>query len=422
LTSETSFWHPFADMAKVRGHEFVIERGEGSYVWDADGNKYFDATASLWCVNVGHGRHEIADAARAQMDTLATYQTFGGFANKPVLELADRLSASAAPIIDDAKIFFGLGGGDAIETAAKLARRYFAATGQPERVHIIGRTQGYHGTHGIGTSIGGIAANQVGMGPVDPAVSSVPWDSLEALEAEFERVGPDKVAAVFAEPVIGAGGVHRVPPGYLQGLAALCTKHGALFIADCVIAAFGRLGTMWGVDRFDLRPDMMTFAKGVTSGYLPLGGVVISGRVAEPFWEGDGLWFRHGQTYSGHPTCCAAALANLDIIEREGLLDRGRALENEIAAALSPLESADVVDQARAGIGALGAVSFKSELLADHADLPLRTFVAAKERGVLVRPLGDGVAISPSLVTTEKDLVDASAALADALTAVASSL
>ncbi|MDP5033817.1 MAG: aminotransferase class III-fold pyridoxal phosphate-dependent enzyme [Solirubrobacteraceae bacterium] len=416
-------------MAQVRGHEFVIERGEGSYVWDVGGKKYFDGTASLWCVNVGHGRHEIADAARAQMDTLATYQTFGGFANKPVLELADRLAASAQPIVVNVlgttinpKVFFGLGGGDAIETAAKLARRYFAATGQPERVHIIGRTQGYHGTHGIGTSIGGIAANQVGMGPVDPAVSSVPWDSLEALEAEFERVGPDKVAAVFAEPVIGAGGVHRVPPGYLQGLAALCTKHGALFIADCVIAAFGRLGTMWGVDRFDLRPDMMTFAKGVTSGYLPLGGVVISGRIAEPFWEGDGLWFRHGQTYSGHPTCCAAALANLDIIENEGLLQRGRELEDEIASALSPLESADVVDQARAGIGALGAVSFKPELLADHADLPLRTFAAAKERGVLVRPLGDGVAISPSLVTTEKDLEDASAALTDALAAVASSL
>jgi len=422
LPSDTRFWHPFADMAQVRGHEFVIERGEGSYVWDVDGKKYFDGTASLWCVNVGHGRDEIADAARVQMDTLASYQTFGGFANKPALELADRLAASVQPIIDDAKIFFGLGGGDAIETAAKLARRYFAAIGQTDRVHIIGRTQGYHGTHGIGTSIGGIAANQVGMGPVDPAVSSVPWDSLEALEAEFERVGPDKVAAVFAEPVIGAGGVHRVPPGYLQGLAALCTKHGALFVADCVIAAFGRLGTWWGVDRFDLRPDMITFAKGVTSGYLPLGGVVISGRVAEPFWEGDGLWFRHGQTYSGHPTCCAAALANLDIIEREGLLDRGRELEDEITAALSPLESAEIVDQARAGVGALGAISFRPDLLEQHPDLPLRTFAAAKQNGVLVRPLGDGVAISPSLVTTEQDLQQASTALAEALGVVTGSL
>ncbi len=422
MSGDTRFWHPFADMAQVRGHEFVIERGEGSYVWDSEGARYFDATASLWCVNVGHGRKEIADAVRAQMDQLASYQTFGGFANRPVLELAERLADSASQVVDNPRIFFGLGGGDAIETAAKLARRFFAATGQSERVHIIARTQGYHGTHGLGTSLGGIAANQVGMGPVDPAVSNVDWDSLEALEAEFERVGPENVAAVFAEPVIGAGGVHRVPPGYLTGLAELCQRHGALFVADCVIAAFGRLGTWWGVDRFDLRPDMITFAKGVTSGYLPLGGVVISDRVAAPFWDGDGLWFRHGQTYSGHPTCCAAALANLDIIENEGLLQRGRELEDEIAAALAPLADQQVVADARAGIGALGAISFKPELLASHPDIALRTFAQAKAHGVLVRPLGDGVAISPSLVTTEQDLQDASAALADALAGVAASL
>uniref|UniRef100_A0A6J5ZZ45 Unannotated protein n=1 Tax=freshwater metagenome TaxID=449393 RepID=A0A6J5ZZ45_9ZZZZ len=260
------------------------------------------------------------------------------------------------------------------------------------------------------------------MGPVDPAVSSVQWDSLEALEAEFERVGPNKVAAVFAEPVIGAGGVHRVPPGYLQGLAELCTRHGALFIADCVIAAFGRLGTWWGVDRFDLKPDMITFAKGITSGYLPLGGVVISGRIAEPFWTGDGIWFRHGQTYSGHPTCCAAALANLDIIENEGLLERGRELEDEISTALKPLASSELVSDARAGIGALGALAFEPELLAAHPDVPLRMFAAARQQGVLVRPLGDGVALSPSLVTTADDLAAASVGLADALASVSESL
>ena len=167
---------------------------------------------------------------------------------------------------------------------------------------------------------------------------------------------------MFAEPVIGAGGVHRVPPTYLQGLQELCRRHGALFVADCVIGAFGRLGTWFGVDRFGLRPDMITFAKGVTSGYLPLGGVVVSGRVAEPFWtpreDGGSLWFRHGQTYSGHPTCCAAAMANLDIIESEGLLERGRELEDEITAAFAPLGGADLVGEIRTGIGALGAVAF----------------------------------------------------------------
>ena len=226
--------------------------------------------------------------------------------------------------------------------------------------------------------------------------------------------------------MIGAGGVHRVPPTYLQGLQELCRRHGALFVADCVISAFGRLGTWFGVDRFGLRPDMLTFAKGVTSGYLPLGGVVVSGRVAEPFWEpredGGSLWFRHGQTYSGHPTCCAAAMANLDIIENEGLLSRGRELEDEIAAAFAPLGGADLVGEIRTGVGALGAVAFDKAALAAHPDLPARTFAQAKARGVLVRPLGDAVAISPPLVATREQIDAAGQAIGEAVAAVAESL
>ena len=422
MSSDTPFWHPFADMAAVRGHEIVITRGEGVHVWDESGAKYLDGTASLWCVNVGHGRDEIVDAAAAQMRELASYSAFGAFSNRPAETLAERLAGYAEAVVDDPRIFFGLGGGDAIDTAAKLARRYFAAIGQPDRVHLIGRAQGYHGTHGLGTSIGGIPANQAGMGPLDPDTTQVPWDSLEALEAEFERVGPERVAAVFAEPVIGAGGVHRVPPGYLQGLAALCERYGALFVADAVISAFGRLGTWFAVDRFDVRPDMITFAKGVTSGYLPLGGVVVAGRVAEPFYEQGGVWFRHGQTYSGHPTCCAAAHANLDIIEREGLLVRGRELEGEIAEAFAPLADADLVSDVRSGIGALGAVAFDPAALAEHPDLPARTFAAAKQRGVLVRPLGDAVAISPPLIITRAQVGQAAAAIGDAIDAVAADL
>ena len=414
------FWHPFADMAQVSGHEFVIARGEGATVWDAEGNEYFDGTASLWCVNAGHGRAEIAEAVAAQMGQLATYQTFSTFSNRPAMELSDRLAAYAEPVVDDPRVFLVLGGGDAIETAAKLARRYFSATGQPERVHIIGRTQGYHGTHGLGTAIGGIAVNQDGMGPMDPQTTHVAWDSLEELEAEFERVGPGRVAAVFAEPVIGAGGVHRVPPNYLQGLAELCRRHGALFIADCVIAAFGRLGTWWGVDRFDLRPDMITFAKGVTSGYLPLGGVVVGGRVAEPFWEGEGAWFRHGQTYSGHPTCCAAAIANLDVIEREDLLARGREMEDELARALEPLAEHPLVGEVRTGVGALAAVAIEPDVLAERPGLQFGLFAGAKERGVLVRPLGDAVALSPPLVATAAQIEGAAEAIGESLDALGS--
>jgi putrescine---pyruvate transaminase len=415
--TETRFWHPFADMHAVRSSELVLEGGEGTWVWTEDGSRYLDATASLWCVNIGHGRTEPGAAAAAQMAKLASYSTFGAFANRPALELSERL-AGLAPV-DDARIFLTSGGGDSIDTAAKLARRYFHALGQPERVHLIGRAQGYHGTHGHGTSIGGIPANRDGMGPLDPYTSHVPHDDLAALEAEVERIGADRVAAIFAEPVMGAGGVHQPAPGYVEGIAALCARTGILFVADCVINAFGRLGEWFGPERFGVRPDMITFAKGVTSGYFPLGGVVVNGRVAAPFWDEPGNFFRHGQTYSGHPTGCAVAMANLDIIEREGLLGRGRELEGEIATALGQLAGHPLVGQVRAGTGALGAVAFDAEALAAHPDLPVRLYAQAKERGVLVRPMGDGVAMSPPLVITDAEVEQVAEAVGEGLEAVA---
>ncbi len=420
MPADTRLWHPFADMHAVRGAEIVITRGEGAYVWDADSRRYLDGTASLWNVNVGHGREEIVDAVAAQMRTLASYSAFGAFANTPALRLAERL-AELAPV-DDARIFFGSGGGDAIDTAGKLARRYFVATGQPERVHLIARTQGYHGTHGLGTSIGGIPANRVDMGPLDEHASLVPHDSLEALEAEIARVGADRVAAVFVEPVMGAGGVHQPPPGYVEGVAELCARTGVLFIVDAVINGFGRLGTWFAADRFGVRPDMICFAKGVTSGYLPLGGVVISGRIAAPFWEHGGTMFRHGPTYSAHPTCCAAAMANMDIMRRENLLQRGLELEGEIATALRGLEGHELVGEIRAGIGALGAVAFAPDALAAHPDLPQRAFAQARARGVLIRPIGDGVAMSPPLVITREEVDHAAAVIGESLEAVARDL
>jgi putrescine---pyruvate transaminase len=416
MPADTRLWHPFADMHAVRGNEFVIARGDGAVVWDEDGKEYIDGTASLWNVNVGHGRTEIVEAAMAQMRELASYQVFGAFANRPALDLAERL-ASLAPL-DDPRIFLGSGGGDAIDTAAKLARRYFAAIGQPDRTHLISRTQGYHGTHGMGTSIGGIPANREGIGPIDPDVSVVAYDSVGALGAEIDRLGADRVAAVFVEPVIGAGGVLLPPPGYIEDVAALCQRTGVLFVCDSVIAGFGRLGSWFGIERFGVRPDLLTFAKGVTSGYLPLGGVVVGAKVAAPFWD-EGAWFRHGPTYSGHPTVCAAALANLDIMEREGLLERGNELEGEMAAALAPLADHALVGEIRAGIGALGAVAFSRDALAEAPDLAQRTFAAARERGVLVRGLADAVALSPPLVITREQVDRAAEVIGVALDVVA---
>jgi adenosylmethionine-8-amino-7-oxononanoate aminotransferase len=272
-------------------------------------------------------------------------------------------------------------------------------------VHLISRIHGYHGTHGYGTSLAGIEANRAGFGVFDPATSSVPHDDVAALAAAFERMGPENIAAFFCEPVIGAGGVFPPAPGYIEACAALCEEAGVLFVADCVICGFGRLGSWWGVERFGLEPDMITFAKGVTSGYLPLGGVAVSGRVAEPFWEGDGApIFRHGATYSAHATCCAAGLANLDILEREGLIPRGEELEGDLLSALAPLATHPSVSEVRGGTGLLAAVGIRQDVLSARPDAPFLVAAGARDAGVLVRAQGAGVAVSPPLTIQPEHL------------------
>jgi putrescine---pyruvate transaminase len=396
---DTRLWHPFADMGAVRGAELVLERGEDVWVYDRDGRRYFDGTASLWYANVGHGRKEIADAVAAQMAKLESYQVFGDFANEPALELAQALS-DLAPM--PSRVFLASGGGDAIDTAGKLARRYFTVTGEPDRVVLVSRTSSYHGTHGFGTALAGIPANREGFGPQLETVQA-PHDSLEAMEAEIERVGAHRVAAVFAEPVIGAGGVYPPMPGYLEGLRVLCDRAGALLVIDSVICGFGRLGTWFGIERWDVKPDMITFAKGVTSGYLPLGGVMVSDAVAEPFWSAPGgPVFRHGPTYAAHAACCAAGLANLRLLDQEGLVERGRAMERPLHDALLTLADHDAVSEVRGGVGMMAAVELTDEALA-RDPAALATIVRrAREKGVLVRGLPKAIAASPPLTATEE--------------------
>jgi putrescine---pyruvate transaminase len=403
-TVTTAYWHPFADMGAVSQSELVIERGEGVHVFDAEGNRYLDGTASLWYANLGHGRRDITRAVAEQMERLAAYQTFGDISNPPANALAARLAALAP--MEDAKVFLASGGGDAIDTAAKIARRHWVLQGRPERVHILSRTNGYHGTHAFGTSIGGIEANTSNWGPLVPHTSAVPHDSLPALEQEILRVGPERVAAFFCEPVIGAGGVYLPPDGYIEGVADLCAEHGILLVVDSVICAFGRLGTWFGIERWpDVRPDMITFAKGVTSGYLPLGGVIVAGPVAAPFFsEPGGPMLRHGATYAGHPTCCAAGLAVLDIYEREGLIERGRSLEGPLRDALATLESHPAVAEVRAGLGFLAAVELSEDALAAEPGAVARVAQGARELGVLVRPLLKGIAVSPPLICEQEHI------------------
>jgi adenosylmethionine-8-amino-7-oxononanoate aminotransferase len=247
----------------------------------------------------------------------------------------------------------------------------------------------------------------------------VPHDSLEAMEMEIERVGPDRVAGIFVEPVIGAGGVYPPVPGYLEGLAALCRRTGVLLIVDSVICGFGRLGTWFGIERWGVEPAMILFAKGVTSGYLPLGGVMVADWVAEPFWRTPGgPVLRHGATYSAHASCCAAALANIALLGRDGLLERGRLLERPLLEALSPLAEHDVVAEVRGGIGSLAAVELSDEAFERYPDAVSRVVARAREEGVLVRPLARAVAVSPPLTATEEHLAQIAQAIDEGIVAL----
>ena len=415
-TVSHALWHPFADMGAVASAPFVLDRAEDVWVWDEQGRRYLDATASLWCANAGHGRPEIAAAVERQLRRLDTYSVFGDFANRPALELADRLAALAPTA--GSRVFLCSGGGDAIDTAAKLARAHFQAIGEPDRVHLIVREHGYHGTHGFGTSIAGIPANATGWGPLVPGVSRVPYDSVAALEAEIERIGAERVAAFFCEPVIGAGGVRLPPEGYVEGVAEVCERHGVLLVADCVINAFGRLGTWLGIDRWpDVRPDLILLAKGITGGTLPLGAAIVAPHVAASFFTGEpgAPVLRHGPTYAGHPTCCAAALATLEIYECDGLIERGRLLEGTLADALRPLAAHPLVGEVRAGLGLMGAVELTADALAEDPGLPQRLTLACRERGLLVRTLATGVAVSPPLTVTADLLAEIGGGIAAGL-------
>ena len=410
-------WHPFANMAEVDGNELVIDRAEDVWVYDEAGRRYLDGSGSLWYANAGHGRTEIAAAVAEQLRKLDAYSTFAELANRPALELADRL-AELAPV-DDARVFLASGGGDAIDTAAKIARGHFQLRGQPARTYLLSRAHGYHGTHGFGTSIAGIEANTSGWGPLLAHTAVVEHDSVESLERELQRLGPENVAAFFCEPVIGAGGVRLPPEGYLEGAARVCAEHGVLFIADEVICGFGRLGAWFGVQRWEgLRPDLITFAKGVTSGYLPVGGVIASGDVAAPFWDDGGAMFRHGATYAGHPACCAAALANLDVLEREGLVTRAKELEGELAAVLAPLEDDDQVAEVRAGLGLVAGVELAPEVLGADPGAVAKVVRGARDHGVLVRALVSSVAVSPPLTVQNEHLALIGESLARAFDAL----
>jgi len=385
-------------MDAVDGNRLVFVRGQGTKVYDEHGREYFDAPASLWLANVGHGRLEIADAMSTQAGRLEYYSSFGRFTTDVTLALAERV-AGLSPLADT-KVLLTSGGSDGIDLAAKLTRRYWASVGKPEKTVIVTRELAYHGLHAFGTSITGIAANQEGIGKFVPDVATVPLHDLDALEALLLQ-SSGRIAAFFTEPVLGTGGVHLPAPDYMRRVNELCREHDVLIVADEVITGFGRLGEWFGSTRVGLEPDVIVTAKGISSGYAPLGAVLAGPRVSEPFFGSNALTFRHGMTYAGHSVAAAAGLANLDIIEGERLVERVAELARPFFDELAGLERHRAVREVRGGLGLMAGIQMVDPAAAQQVS------DACLEEGFIVRVITDGtLQISPPFTTSIAEIVE----------------
>lgn len=396
-----ALWPAQAQVPSVLGRQLLIERGQGSYIFTADGRRLFDGTAGLWHANVGHSHPELARAAHEQMLRLETYHTFGRFSNDQAHALGERL-AGLAPI-DRAKVILNSGGSDAIDVACKLARRHWQRERRETKTMILSREFAYHGLHAYGTSIAGLDFNREGYGTPSlvPETARVSSDDAEQVARAVAEIGPENIAAFVTEPVQGTGGVNPPAPGYLEALQRICRENDILLILDEVITGFGRMGTMFAAERYSIRPDLLTFAKGVTSGYAPLGGVLISPRIWEPFFlDGpDTPSFRHGVTYGGHATAAAVALRNIEILEGERLLPRVSELEGVLQRELDALaaQTPGVVGVRVAGL--LGGVTLAEHLSAEQASDDMI------ELGFISRPLrGNTLQISPPFIISDREL------------------
>lgn len=423
------FIHPFTDHGHLASQGAkVIVKADNIYVWDSEGNKMLDAMSGLWCVNAGYGRKELADAAYQQMMTLPFYNSFFNTTNVPAVKLAAKLAA-LAPAVDGRSfkhVFYSSSGSESNDTNVRMVRRYWDLLGQPERKVIIGRLNGYHGSTMAGASLGGMSGMhaqgdlpipnithidqpyfienaQAGESPADFGVRAARW-----LEEKILAVGAEKVAAFIAEPVQGAGGVIIPPETYWPEIQRIVDKYGILLISDEVICAFGRLGHWFAYEKFGYKPDLVTFAKGVTSGYIPLGGVLVGDRVAQVLIDKGGE-FNHGYTYSGHPVACAVALANIELMEREGLVAR---VKNDtgpyLAERFEALNAHPLVGVAQTCgfVGGLTLVKHQATQTPFDADLGVGMICRGHcfKNGLIMRAVGDRMIIAPPLVMTRAQI------------------
>jgi putrescine---pyruvate transaminase len=415
--------HPLNHPSAHQQAKIWVE-GRGAVITDTDGGTYIDGLSGLWCVNVGHGRAELAGAAQQQMSTLAYCSSYAGSSNLPAITLAERLSALVYPSINT--FFFTSGGAEASESSFKTARFFWKAQDRPDKIKIISRMKGYHGVTMAAMSATGLPAYWPMFEPrvpnfvhiespypyrfsnPDPTVSPG-VAAANLLEQAILREGPETVAAFIAEPVQGAGGVIVPPDDYFARIRQICDAYDVLLIADEVITGFGRTGRWFGLEHYSIEPDIMQFAKGITSGYIPLGGIGVSDRIRNVIDSvpPDKRWM-HAYTYSGHPTCCAVALANIDILEREGLVERAATLGQRLLDGLHTLAALPGVGDVR-GLGMMAAI----ELVADKAtkqafpaaaNIGPRVGAEMLKRGLWTRVVGDTICLAPPLVTSEDEI------------------
>jgi putrescine aminotransferase len=407
--------HPFTNHKDLhRKRSRIITRAEGVYIYDADGHKILDGMSGLWCVNAGYGRQELIDAATEQMRELPYYNNFFQCAHPPSIELAAMLTDVSQPHLNH--VFFAGSGSEANDTILRMVRTYWDLMGQPERHTIISRKNAYHGSTVAAASLGGMSPMHKQSGLPIPGIVHVEqpyWfgsdrtlsreefglAAAKSVEDKIREIGPEKVAAFIGEPIQGAGGVIVPPDTYWPEVQRICDEYGILLISDEVITGFGRLGAWFGADYFDTRPDFMPFAKGVTSGYLPLGGVYVSDRVVETLIEQGGEFF-HGYTYSGHPAACAVAIANLKLLRREKLIERVRDdIGPYLQAAWAQLEDHSLVAETRM-VGLMGAfelVKSKEPVERFHEDQGVGTICRDLliESGLCMRAVGDTIVCAP---------------------------
>jgi adenosylmethionine-8-amino-7-oxononanoate aminotransferase len=437
--AERHLWGHFTTMKSGIDETRIIERGDGCYVWDHQGNRYLDGLAGLFVSQVGHGRTELAKAASAQAEKLG-YFPIWTYAHPTAIQLAARLAELAPGDLN--RVFFTTGGSEAVESAWKLARQYFRLTGEPGRYKVISRYLAYHGTSMGALSITGLAELRMPFEPLVPGArkvantnryrctlcahaSACTLGCAADIEAMIVREGPESVAAVFVEPVQNAGGCFVPPEGYFAKLREICDRYGVLLVSDEVICAYGRLGHWFGAQRYGYQPDIITTAKGLTSGYSPLGAMLVSDRLAQPF-VGTGESFLHGFTFAGHPVSCAVALANLDVFESEDLLQRVQTNEHLFRKALDDLSDLPIVGEVRGagyfyGIELVKDRDSRETFTSEESDHLLRGFLSNRllELGLLCRADDRGepvVQLSPPLVAGPEQFEEINGVLRQALT------